>query len=152
MGAAYPQALRDRVFAAYHRGMTTKVIADLFQTSPAWARRIKQRRRETGETSARPMGGATVVKIDMARLRQLVNQQPDATVRELHQRMGIACSQSAVDMALRRMKLTFKKRRSMPPSRTVRMSPKNASNGRHKPPRGQPGGTSSSMKPGPRPT
>ena len=57
MGAAYGQDLRDRVLAAYDRGMQTKPIADLFQVSPAWARRVKQRRRETGETTARPMGG-----------------------------------------------------------------------------------------------
>ena len=67
-------------------------------------------------------GGATVIKIDLDRLRQLVSDQPDATTRELHQRLGIDCSVSAVDMALRRAGLSFKKRRSMPPSKTGPMS------------------------------
>ena len=66
MGAPYAQVLRDRVLAAYDRGMKTKQIADVFQVSPAWARRVKQRRRETGETTPRPMGGATVIKINLA--------------------------------------------------------------------------------------
>ena len=74
MGVAYGQDLRDRVLAAYDRGMKTKQIADLFEVSSSWARRVKQRRRETGETAPRPRGGATVIKIDLDRLGELVKQ------------------------------------------------------------------------------
>jgi transposase len=117
MGAAYSQDLRDRIIAARDGGMRTKRVAEVFKVSASWVRRVMQRRREHGEQSPRPRGGATVIKIDLDRLRQLVDQQPDATARQLHQRLGIACSVSAVDMALRRMGLSFKKRRCMPPSR-----------------------------------
>ena len=123
MGAAYSQDLRDRILAAYDRGMMTRAIAELFAVSPAWARRVKQRRRESGQTSPRPMGGVRIVKVDMTRLRELVEQQADATTRELHHRLGCDCSESAVGMALRRLGLSFKKRRSTPPSRTGPMSP-----------------------------
>lgn len=75
MAAPYDQDLRDRVLGAYDRGMRTKQIAEVFQVSPAWARRVKQRRRETGETMPRPMGGVRIVKIDLDRLRELVTQQ-----------------------------------------------------------------------------
>jgi len=118
MGAPYSQDLRDRVLAAYDRGMQTRQIAKLFDVSSPWARRVKQRRREKGQTRALPMGGIRVVKVDLEKLRQLVAAQPDATTRELHQRLGCACGESAVGMALRRLDLTLKKRRSMPPSRT----------------------------------
>jgi len=129
MGAAYSQDLRDRVIAARQRGMSTKEVADLFNVSRAWVRRVMQRLREHGESTPRPRGGITVVKIDMQRLRELVAEQPDATVRELHERLGIDCSQSAVDMALRRMGLSFKKRRSTRRSRTGPTSPSVVSNG-----------------------
>lgn len=109
MAAPYDQDLRDRVLGAYDRGMQTKHIAEVFQVSPAWARRVKQRRRESGETTPRPMGGVRVVKIDLDRLRELVTQQPDATIRELHQRLGADCCESAVGMALQRLGMTFKK-------------------------------------------
>jgi len=126
MGAAYSQDLRDRVLGAYDRGMMTKQIAELFQISRAWARRVKQRRRETGQKTSRPMGGVRVLKVDLERLRELVAQRPDATTRELHQRLqserGMDCGESAVGMALRRLGLSFKKRRSMPPSGIVRIS------------------------------
>lgn len=120
MGAAYAQDLRDRVLSAYDRGMTTKQIADGFDVSPAWARRVKQRRRENGEIAPRPMGGVRVVKIDLARLAELVAQQPDATLKELRQKLGVACAESAICMALKRLGLSFKKRRFTPPSRIVR--------------------------------
>jgi len=113
MARTYPQALRDRVLAAYDRGMKTQQIADVFLVSKAWARRVKQVRRETGRTAAMPRGGATLIKVDPDRLRQLVAEHPDATAAELHALLGVDCSVSAVDHALRRHGLTFKKRRSL---------------------------------------
>lgn len=119
MAHAYSQDLRDRVIAARDKGMKTKAVADLFSVSASWVRRVMQRRRELGQTSPQPRGGATVIKIDMARLRALVEAQPDATVRELHARLNVDCSVSAVDMALRRAGFSFKKRQSMLRNRTA---------------------------------
>ncbi len=130
MGAAYSQDLRDRIIAARDGGMETRHVAELFRVSRSWVRRVMQRRREHGEQAPRPRGGATVIKIDLDRLRQLVDLQPDAMARQLHERLGIKCSVSAVDMALRRMGLSFKKRRCMPPSRIDPMWLQNASSGK----------------------
>src|SRR5438552_3774018 len=85
MAAPYSEDLRHRVLGAYDRGMRTKEVADNFQVSPAWARRVKQRRREHGELSPRPMGGKRFEKIDRAKLAELVKQQPDATLAELRE-------------------------------------------------------------------
>jgi len=122
MARPYSQDLRERVLAAYDRGMPTKEISETFGVSKAWARRIKQRRRETGETTPRKMGGATVMKIDRARLAELVAAQPDATAAELRERLGVACSESGIYAALKAMGLTFKKRRSAPRSAGARTS------------------------------
>jgi transposase len=125
MPAPYGQDLRDRILAAYDRGKKTREISDTFGISPAGARRVKQVRREQQRRTRLPMGGRRVVKIDLDALRKLVEQQPDATIRELHERLGKdRCSESAVGMALQRLGLSFKKRRSMPPNRTDRMWPK----------------------------
>ena len=140
MGAPYDQDLRDRVLAAYDRGMTTKPISKLFAVSPAWARRVKQCRRESGQLTHKPMGGVRVVKIDLARLRELVEHQPDATTAELHRRLNCNCSESAVGMALARLGLSFKKRRSMPANRIVPTLPSTAGNGRKISPRRKPDG------------
>lgn len=122
MAGAYSDDLRDRVLAAYDRGMKTKAIADIFQVSPAWARRVKQTRRETGRTRPLKPGGRRPSKIDGVRLAELVAQRPDATLKELRERLDVVCSLSAVHNALRRLRLSFKKSRSMRPSRTVRTS------------------------------
>ncbi len=121
MGAAYSQDLRDRVLGCYDRGMSTKQIAYVMDVSPAWARRVKQCRRESGRTTALPQGGARRIKIDPVRLAALVNEHPDATLKELRDKLDIVCAESAICMALQRLKLSFKKRRSTPPSRIVRM-------------------------------
>jgi transposase len=118
MGAPYSQDLRDRVLAACDRGMKTSQVAQAFAVCSSWVRRVKQRRRETGETTSRPMGGATVVKIDGQRLTELVRQKPDATLKELRQMLGVDCVESAICMALQRLKLSRKKSRCTRRSRT----------------------------------
>ena len=130
MGKAYSQDLRDRVMAARDEGLTTAQAAQRFRVSSSWVRRVMQRRREHGETGPRPRGGVTVVKIDLERLRALVEAQPDATIRELHERLGVDCNESAVGMALKRLGLTFKKSRSVRRSRIDPMSPGAAPTGR----------------------
>ncbi len=133
MPAPYAQDLRDRILAAYDRGKKTKEISDTFGVSPAWARRVKQVRREQKRTARKPMGGARVLKIDMEALRKLVDEQPDATIPELHERLGKSiCSESAVGMALLRLGLSFKKRRFMPPNRTGPTWPKKERSGKNR--------------------
>jgi transposase len=133
MPAPYGQDLRGRILCAYDRGKKTKEIADTFGVSPAWARRVKQVRREHQRITRLPMGGARVVKVDLEALRKLVQEQPDATIPELHQRLGKdRCSESAVGMALLRLGLSFKKRRSMPPNRTGLMWPKKERTGKNR--------------------
>lgn len=122
MGVAYSQDLRNLVLAGRDRGLNTKWVADLFGVSASWVRRVMQRRREAGEVSPRARGGPKVIKIDLGRLRELVDEQPDATIKELHERLSVNCTKSAVAQALRRMGLSFKKRRCMRPSRTGLMS------------------------------
>ena len=136
MPRPYEQDLRDRVLAAYDRGKTTKEISSTIGVSPAYARRVKQVRREEHRTTRLPMGGVRVVKVDLEQLRQLVEQQPDATIPELHQRLGKdRCSESAVAMALQRLDLSFKKRHCMLLSRTAPTSPKSVNSGKTSSPR-----------------
>ena len=124
MPIPYSQDLRDRVLAACDRGMNTKQVADLFDVSSSWVRRVKQRRREHGEVAPRPPEPVVrFTKIDREGLRALVEKHPDATLVELHAMLDVSCSTSTVWRALNKMGYTFKKRRSMRPSRTGRMSP-----------------------------
>lgn len=129
MAAPYSQDLRDRVLLAYQRGMTTAEIACTLAVCPAWARRVKQRHREHGETTPRKMGNPGVCKVDRARLLELVQQRPDATLMELRQELGVRCGLSTICVALKKLGLSFKKRSSAPQSRIGRMSSRDARSG-----------------------
>jgi transposase len=129
MATPYSQDLRDRVLAAYDREVPTQQIAEMFQVSKAWARRVNQRRRELGETSPRRMGGPGVIKVDRVRLLELVREDPDATLPELRERLGVACAISTICVALKRLGLSFKKRRSTRRSRIGPMSRCDATSG-----------------------
>ena len=129
MTTPYSQDLRDRVLQGYDRGMKTKRIAKIFSVSPSWARRVKQRRRDTGETTHRPMGGPGVTIVDRQRLATLVHEHPDATLAELRTLLGVQCALSTLCKALKKMGLTFKKKRSMRRNRIARMSPNDALSG-----------------------
>jgi len=122
MTVPYSQDLRDRVLQASDRGMKTKQIAKNFSVSPSWVRRVKQRRRETGETTHRPMGGPGVTIVDREQLAALVHDHPDATLAELRTLLGVQCALSTLCKALKKIGLTFKKKRSRPRSRIARMS------------------------------
>ena len=109
MAKPYSQDLRDRVLRAYDDGMKTKPIAMTFHVSPSWARRVKQRHRETGETTHRRMGSPGVKIVDRAQLASLVRQSPDATLAELRTMLGVTCALSTLCEALKQMGLSFKK-------------------------------------------
>jgi len=140
MDAAYSQDLRDRVIRAHQRGMATLEIARTFDVSPAWVRRVKQRLRESGETTPRKVGSPGVRKIDPEHLAELVREQPDATLKELRERLGVECGESTVCTVLKKLGLSFKKRRSMRPSRTARTSPSGVKTGSRVSPGSTPAG------------
>lgn len=106
---SYSLDLRQRVLADCDAGMETLEVAQQYDVSPAWVRRLKQRRRETGEIAARPRGGARRTIIDGPKLSKAVEQKPDATLAELRDHLALKCSISALCMALQRLKITLKK-------------------------------------------
>lgn len=121
---AYSMDLRQRVTAACDAGVDSRAeVAEQFSVSQSWVRRLLQRRRETGSIAPKPHGGGRTPAFDDAaagRLRAAVAAQPDATLKELASASGVACGTSAVDRALRRLRITRKKSRCGPPSKTGR--------------------------------
>ena len=132
---AYSLDLRTRVLAACDAGKKTKQVAELFSVSPAWVRRLKQRRREDGSIAPRPIPGGKP-KLDeahRAKLGGFVQQKPDATLEELRVRiaeeLGIRISIGALWETLRRMEFSFKKSRRTPASSRARTWHSSASAG-----------------------
>jgi transposase len=121
---AHSMDLRERVVAACDCGEGTREeIAKRFRVGVAWVYRLLQRRRETGSIEPKPHGGGQTPAFDppaAERLRQAVEDRPDATLEELREAVGVACGTSSVHRALERLGLPRKKSRSGLPSRTTR--------------------------------
>ena len=117
---AYSLDLRERVWADCRAGLKTPVVAQKYSVSQSWVRRLKQRQRATGSIAPRPPSPGRPVTLAPhdARIRELVRDDPDATLAELRQRLGVKVSLSALSEYLRRIKLSFKKKSPAPPSRT----------------------------------
>ncbi len=99
-------------------------IAERSGVSTALIRRLFQRRREMGSMAPFLQSPGCKPALDsrkMERLRRLVDRQPDATLRELKNRLGVTISNGAMIRALRALKLRLKKSRSRRPSKSETM-------------------------------
>src|SRR5437868_3074985 len=110
----YSLDLRERVAAAVENlDGSFRQIARRFRVSLSFVTRLMRRRRQTGELAPRPHGGGRSPALDepaRRRLRQLLHKEPDLTLAELRQRLGLSCSLVAIWRALRQMKITRKKK------------------------------------------
>src|SRR5215216_3247880 len=108
----YSMDLRQRVWADCQAGLKTPAVAQKYSVSQSWVRRLKQRQKATGSIAPRPpsTGRPVVLAPHEARVRELVRDDPDATLAELRQRLGVAISLSALSEYLRRIELSFKKK------------------------------------------
>lgn len=124
--------LRTRIWAARQECETTAEVADRFQVSPAFVRRLLQRHRETGSLEPRsgPRGYKPRLTERYEELRKLTAEYPDLTAGEIRERLQLSVSVVTVWRALKALGLTFKKSRSTPPSRPGRTSRSNAKTGR----------------------
>jgi transposase len=134
--------------------MSNRELARKYSVSQSWLRRLKQRRRETGETQPRTGKPGRPGKLTqhLDRLRQLIIAHPDATLRELHAKLGVAVSLTAFWNAIQRLGFSFKKKSFTPPSKTGPTSKSDASNGGKNNRNSTPTRSFSSTKRGPAPT
>ena len=82
-----------------------------YRVSSRWVYKLRRQRSETGEIA--PRRGKTGPKPKLAahveQLVQLVEQQPDATLSELRQRLGVPVSLTTLWTTLKKLGVTLKK-------------------------------------------
>lgn len=125
----YSQDLRDRITQTLEAGEETQPeIAENFGVSLSFVEKLWNRWRTTGQSAAKPhAGGASRRLQDHAELlRHEVEQQPDATLEELRQRLrkakAPAVSGATICRELQRLNLPLKKSRPTPLNATPRGS------------------------------
>lgn len=123
---AFSIDLRERVVRACQQPDAIRTrIAQVFNVSTAFIRRLMQRRRETGCIVPKPRGGRRpkLPKDQYPCLRELVQQQPDATLAELCERLEertqVRLSDSTIAHLLQKLRLPRKKRRCTPANATA---------------------------------
>ena len=109
---AYSMDLRVRVLADCDAGMATPAVAQKYTVSASWVRRLRQRRRETGETAPRRQrhGPVPLHQAHGDAIRQAIADEPDATLAELRARLALDVALSTMWQAVDRLGLSFKKK------------------------------------------
>jgi len=113
-------------------------IAKMFNVSRKCLCDLLRLRRQTGSLAPKPHGGGRKAAYEgraLQHLRELIEQQPDATLEELRERTGVQCSLTAVHNAVVRLDLRFKKSHSTPANKTATTSSSNVRPGERKLPR-----------------
>jgi transposase len=116
--------LRERILTAYDNDEGTRPeIAHRFRVSLGMVKKLLQQRRRTGDIAPRyrfcgrkPM----IVATHRSQMRSLLAGKNDLTLKELRAATGLKCSLQAINVALGKLGLTYKKRHSVPASKTVR--------------------------------
>lgn len=143
--------LRERILGAYDAGNATReMVAGRFRVSVGMVKKLLQQRRRLGEIGPlhhRAGRKPSILAAHRAQLRRHLAAKPDLTLAELRVATGLNCTLPAIHYVLADMGLTFKKRRSGPPSRTGRTSSaRGASGGAAKGDSTRPGWSSSTSR------
>lgn len=114
--------LRERIIDAYDQGsMTQQAVAQRFAVSIELVKKLLKQRRELGEIGAQYQNCGRKPKITEShrqRMTGLLEEQPDLTLEEIRQGLGLDCTIQAIHYVLKEMGISYKKRRCAPASKT----------------------------------
>jgi transposase len=111
---AYSMDLRERVLRDSDAGMMADAVAERYHVSGSWVRWLKQRRRETGEVGPRPRRYGPRPKLEphVHTLAALIQEQPDRTLADLQEALGLPVSLPTICRAVQQLELRIKKNRT----------------------------------------
>lgn len=146
----FSRDLRERVLADHQAGMNFADLGRKYTTSAEWVRQFIRRHERTGEIEARPprVKKQPFHKRHEPEIRQAIAENPSHTLESLRTKLGTDVSIPTLWQALRKLKISFKKKRWSPPSRIAPTSPRNDGSLRTGDCRLLPIASCSSMKPG----
>lgn len=122
---AYSIDFRRKIIKAHEdESISQRKLAKRFGVAKSFVQKLLKQYRETDSVAPKPRIQQTPPKLTeehLAVLRQLVEEQNDATLEELRARLAaktnVLVSRSTINRALKKLDLTVKKKRSMPMKR-----------------------------------
>lgn len=125
--------LRERIVAAYEaKEGAREEVAKRFKVSLGMVKKLLAQKARSGDLKDRYSYCGRKAKLEPEyglALRKLVQKQPDLTLVEIKEQLGLEFTIGAIHWVLSRMGLTYKKRRSTQPNRTGQTSPKHVASG-----------------------
>lgn len=121
---------RELLIDAKKRGETEKSIAKWLKISERSVTAIWRLYRETGSYLPTPYPGRQPILSaeKWEEIKALVAKEPDKTLDEIIEELALPIHKSRLSVLLIEAGYSFKKRRLIPPSKTVTMSKKNGKN------------------------
>ena len=114
---SYSEDYRRRVIEYRNEGHTLKETGEVFDVGASTICRWNKQLKEEG-TLRKRAGKRPFKKIDPDKLRSYIQANPDAYLREMA--MEFHCCKSAMSKALKRLKITRKKRQNITRNKTLR--------------------------------
>ena len=116
--------LRERIIDAYDQGsISQQAVAQRFCVSVEFVKKLIRQRLELGDIGPQYRNCGRKPKITEGhrqRMTELIEEQPDLTLEEIGQRLGLSCTIQAIHYVLKDMGITYKKRRCEPASKTAK--------------------------------
>ena len=128
MSKALSVDLRERVVAAVAAGASCRAAAARFGVSASSAIRWAAMAREVGSVTPGRLGGdrrSSRIEAHAALILDIVDQKSDVTLQEIRAalaELGVSAGIGTLWRFFDRRRMTWKKRRRTPPSRTARTS------------------------------
>jgi transposase len=99
-------------------------VAKRFKVSLGMVKKLLAQRERTRDLRPRHRFSGRKARLMPERgpeLKRLIAREPDLTLAEIKERLKLNCTVAAIHWVLNKLGLTYKKRRSMRPSKTGRM-------------------------------
>ena len=110
---AYSLDLRQRVLKAYDENKwTVGQIAERFKVGEWWVHKLKRQRKAGGGIGPRKGKVGQPRRLgpeQVNRLEQYVDKHPDATLEQIHEKVGAACTMVTIHNTLKRLGYRYKK-------------------------------------------
>lgn len=104
---------RELLVKGYEKSGDVKGIASAYSVSERTVYRLAQQKRETGSVALRTSQRGrkrVLTEKDKENIRKSMDENPDSTVEELREKLGLAASYSSVERAIHAMGYTLKKK------------------------------------------
>jgi transposase len=110
---AYSLDLRQRVLKAYDENKwTVGQIAERFKVGEWWVYKLKRQRKAGGGIGPRKGKVGQPRRLGpepLGQLERYVDKHPDATLEQIHEKIGAACTMVTIHNTLRRLGYRYKK-------------------------------------------